>query len=43
MKKIMFNEKYGLQQAVLDGYKTMTRRVVNFSDSDLVCIEYFLK
>ena len=28
MKKIMFNEPYGLQQATFDGSKTMTRRVV---------------
>lgn len=28
MKKIMFNEQYGLQQATFDGTKTMTRRVV---------------
>ena len=28
MKKIMFNDKYGLTQAVLDGSKTMTRRIV---------------
>lgn len=27
-KKIMFNDKYGLTQAVLDGRKTMTRRIV---------------
>lgn len=27
MKKIMFNDRYGLTQAVLDGKKTMTRRV----------------
>lgn len=27
MKKIMFNNKYGLTQAVLDGRKTMTRRI----------------
>ena len=27
MKKIMFSERYGLQQAVLDGTKTMTRRI----------------
>lgn len=26
-KKIMFNDKYGLTQAVLDGRKTMTRRI----------------
>lgn len=29
MKKIMFNDKYGLTQAVLKGRKTMTRRVIN--------------
>lgn len=28
MKKIMFNDKYGLTQAVLEGRKTMTRRTV---------------
>lgn len=28
MKKIMFNDKYGLTQAVLEGRKTMTRRLV---------------
>lgn len=28
MKKIIFSERYGLQQAVLDGTKTMTRRIV---------------
>lgn len=28
MKKIMFNDRYGLTQAVLDGRKTMTRRFV---------------
>ena len=28
MKKIMFNDKFGLTQAVLDGHKTQTRRVV---------------
>ena len=29
MKKIMFNDKYGLTQAVLEGRKTMTRRIVS--------------
>jgi hypothetical protein len=29
MKKIMFNDKYGLTDAVLEGRKTMTRRVIN--------------
>ena len=28
MKKIMFNDKYGLTTAVLEGRKTMTRRVI---------------
>ncbi len=28
MKKLMFNDKYGLTKAVLEGRKTMTRRVV---------------
>lgn len=27
MKKIMFNDRYGLTQAVLEGNKTMTRRI----------------
>lgn len=30
MKKIMFNDKYGLTQAVLEGRKTMTRRVISY-------------
>ena len=29
MKKIMFNDKYGLTQAVLDARKTMTRRIID--------------
>lgn len=29
MKKIMFNSKYGLNNAVLEGRKTMTRRIIN--------------
>ncbi len=33
MKKIMFNDKYGLTQAVLDGRKTMTRRTIKHRDS----------
>lgn len=28
MKKIMFNDRYGLTQAVLDGRKTITRRII---------------
>lgn len=34
MKKIMFNDRYGLTQAVLDGRKTMTRRVIPLTDVD---------
>ena len=29
-KKIMFNDKFGLTQAVLDGRKTMTRRIIKY-------------
>ena len=32
MKKIMFNDKYGLTQAVLDGSKTMTRRIIHLEN-----------
>lgn len=31
MKKIMFNDKYGLTQAVLEGRKTQTRRIARVS------------
>lgn len=31
MKKIMFNDKFGLTQAVLEGRKTITRRIVPFT------------
>lgn len=43
MNKIMFNDKYGLTQAVLDGRKTMTRRIVSeklldrWTDYDYFC------
>lgn len=30
MKKIMFNDKFGLTQAVLEGRKTMTRRIIKY-------------
>lgn len=36
MKKIMFNDKYGLTKAVLDGRKTQTRRVVPQSEMDKI-------
>lgn len=34
MKKMMFNDKYGLTKAVLEERKTMTRRIVNESFID---------
>lgn len=34
MKKIMFNDKYGLTEAVLEGRKTQTRRVINLTGYD---------
>ena len=34
MKKIMFNERFGLEQAVLDGTKTMTRRIIQDIEID---------
>lgn len=33
MKKIMFNDRYGLTQAVIEGRKTMTRRLAASSPS----------
>ena len=36
MKKIMFNDKYGLTKAVFDGRKTQTRRVVQQSEMDKI-------
>lgn len=44
MKKIMFNDKYGLTQAVLEGRKTMTRRMVCTKDVRLpVHLSYDIK
>lgn len=43
MKKIMFNDKFGLTEAVLNGKKTMTRRIVSekllerWSDYEAFC------
>lgn len=34
MKKIMFNGRYGLTEAVLSGRKTQTRRIIKFSPID---------
>ena len=36
MKKIMFNDRYGLHDAVMNGTKTMTRRIVPQSVLDAV-------
>ena len=33
MKKILFNDKYGLTQAVLEGRKIQTRRIIKTSDA----------
>lgn len=35
MKKIMFNDKYGLTKAVLNKRKTQTRRIIKIDDSEL--------
>ena len=37
MKKIMFNDKYGLTKAVLDGRKTHTRRIINAPENATGC------
>ena len=34
MKRIMFNDRYGLTRAVLEGKKTMTRRIIPLTDAD---------
>ena len=43
----MFNDKYGLTQAVLDGRKTFTRRIIDYSRNkvflDLLGDEYYMK
>jgi hypothetical protein len=39
MKKIMFNDRFGLTQAVLDGRKTITRRAV--PEELLECITWY--
>lgn len=40
MKKIMFNDKYGLTDAVLEGRKTQTRRVINLTDTDKEYLDF---
>ena len=45
MKKIMFNDKYGLTKAVLEGRKTQTRRIISpqptFKDNCGICWKGF--
>lgn len=44
MKKIMFNDRYGLTKAVLEGKKTQTRRVISDKILDKIKLfqdEYF--
>ena len=40
MKKIMFNDSYDLTKAVLEGRKTMTRRVTNFNPADSPLVSF---
>lgn len=43
MQKIMFSDKFGLTQAVIDGRKTMTRRIINDEDelyNDIRCMKF---
>lgn len=41
MKKIMFNDLYGLTHAVLDGRKTQTRRVIKIQEGEEIEPCYF--
>ena len=41
MKKIMFNDRYGLTQAVIEGRKTMTRRLINLNSTSDVPVRIF--
>lgn len=43
MKKIMFNDKYGLTQAVLEGRKTQTRRIMNPQPEDCSTVHRLYK
>ena len=40
MKKIMFNNRFGLTAAVLDGSKTMTRRIIPLTAADEEYIDH---
>lgn len=39
MKKIMFNDRYDLTKAVLEGRKTMTRRIIKPQPIKFLCVE----
>lgn len=41
MKKIMFNDKFGLTEAVLNGKKTMTRRLCKYDIPNEIMKLYF--
>lgn len=43
MKKIMFNDKNGLTQAVLEGIKTQTRRIMNPQPEDCSTVHSWYK
>ena len=42
-KKIMFSDKYGLTQAVLEGRKTQTRRIMNPQPEDCSTVHRWYK
>lgn len=41
MQKIMFNDRYGLTQAVIEERKTMTRRLINLNSTSDVQVRIF--
>ena len=41
MKKLMFNDRYGLTQAVIEGRKTMTRWIINLNSISDVTVRIF--
>lgn len=43
MQKIMFSDKFGLTQAVIDGRKTMTRRIMNIDPKRTIVVQSFDK
>lgn len=43
MKKIMFNDRYGLTKAVLEGRKTMTRRIIGSYYNEILDMSRYAK